>query len=66
MSSKRIGQYGTEASLTDINGKDEAINWSDDSEATAYGCCSLVFKDKMYLFGQVYKHIYVYGLCFVN
>ena len=60
VSSKRYGEYGTEASLTDINGKDEAINWSDDSEATAYSQCSLVYEDQIYFFGQVYKQICVF------
>ena len=51
VSSKKSGEHGTKASLNNFNGKDKTISWSDDSDATAFSMCSLIYEDQFYFLG---------------
>ena len=59
LSSKMWGEHGTKASLTNLNGKEEQVKWSDDRDATAYGHCSFIYEDQFYILGHVYNLIYI-------
>ena len=59
LSSKMLGEHGTKASLTNFNGKEEQVKWSDDRDATAYGHCSFIYEDQFYILGHVYNLIYI-------
>ena len=52
--SKAGGREGTEALLTDFNGSNDQIDWSNDIDASAYGLCSFIFEDEIYFLGQVF------------
>ena len=41
------------ALVTDFNGNVKQINWSAGSDTTAYGSCSVLFKDSIYFLGEV-------------
>ena len=45
--------YATYASLTDFDGRNSALQWTYDANATAYGLCSFTLEGEIYFIGQV-------------